>query len=87
MHNIESDTDCLRQIKTIPMVAPMFSPNDLEIMKYSPPPSTRLLVASSVIAKVSECHQMTKKYKQQHAQNPSVRLQIRTSEREWHLKL
>jgi len=29
----------------------MFSPNDLEIMKYSPPPSTLLLVASSEIAR------------------------------------
>jgi len=29
------------------MVAPIFSPNDLEMMKYSPPPSTRLFVASS----------------------------------------
>lgn len=41
------------------MVAPILSPNDREIMKYSPPPSTRLFVASSDRAKavgiVSEC--------------------------------
>lgn len=35
----------------MPIVAPMFSPNDLEIIKYSPPPSTLLLVAISDIAR------------------------------------
>ncbi|OPZ53348.1 MAG: hypothetical protein BWY89_01755 [Bacteroidetes bacterium ADurb.BinA012] len=35
----------------MPIVAPMFRPNDLDIIKYSPPPSTRLLVASSEIAR------------------------------------
>lgn len=35
----------------MPIVAPMFRPNDLEIIKYSPPPSTLLLVAISEIAK------------------------------------
>ena len=29
------------------MVAPIFNPNEREIIKYSPPPSTRLLVAIS----------------------------------------
>ena len=41
------------------MVAPILSPKEREIMKYSPPPSTRLFVASSEMAKavgiVSEC--------------------------------
>jgi len=32
------------------MVVPIFSPNDLEMTKYSPPPSTRRLVASSLSA-------------------------------------
>ena len=32
------------------MVEPIFNPNEREIMKYSPPPSTRLLVASSDMA-------------------------------------
>ena len=36
--------------REIPMVVPMFSPNDLEITKYSPPPSTLRLVASSLSA-------------------------------------
>ena len=35
----------------IPIVAPILSPKDLEIIKYSPPPSTLLLVASSERAK------------------------------------
>ena len=35
----------------IPMVAPIFNPNEREIIKYSPPPSTRLFVAISEIAK------------------------------------
>ena len=34
----------------MPMVAPMLSPNEREMMKYSPPPSTRLLVAISEMA-------------------------------------
>lgn len=32
------------------MVAPIFNPNDREMIKYSPPPSTRLLVAISEMA-------------------------------------
>ena len=34
----------------MPIVAPMFNPNDLEIIKYSPPPSTFWFVAISEIA-------------------------------------
>lgn len=34
----------------MPMVAPIFSPKERDMMKYSPPPKTRLLVASSDIA-------------------------------------
>ena len=34
----------------MPIVAPIFKPNDREMIKYSPPPSTRLLVAISDIA-------------------------------------
>ena len=33
-----------------PMVAPIFSPNEREIIKYSPPPSTLRLVAISEMA-------------------------------------
>ena len=33
-----------------PMVEPIFNPNEREMMKYSPPPSTRVLVANSEIA-------------------------------------
>lgn len=33
------------------MVAPIFRPNEREMIKYSPPPSTRLLVANSDIAR------------------------------------
>lgn len=32
------------------MVEPIFSPNEREMIKYSPPPCTRLFVASSDIA-------------------------------------
>ncbi|OQC34263.1 MAG: hypothetical protein BWX65_00484 [Bacteroidetes bacterium ADurb.Bin057] len=35
----------------MPKVAPILSPNEREIIKYSPPPSTRLLVANSDMAK------------------------------------
>jgi hypothetical protein len=34
----------------MPIVAPMFNPKDLEIIKYSPPPSTLLLLAISEMA-------------------------------------
>lgn len=34
-----------------PMVAPIFNPNDLEIIKYSPPPSTLLFVEISEMAR------------------------------------
>ena len=34
----------------MPSVPPMLSPKEREMMKYSPPPSTRLLVASSEMA-------------------------------------
>ncbi len=34
----------------MPRVPPIFSPNEREMIKYSPPPSTRLLVASSDMA-------------------------------------
>ena len=33
------------------MVAPMFNPNEREIIKYSPPPSTRLFVDISLMAR------------------------------------
>jgi hypothetical protein len=42
--------DCEKKSAT-PMVAPIFKPNEREMIKYSPPPSTRLLVAISEIAK------------------------------------
>ena len=35
----------------MPIVAPILSPNDLEIIKYSPPPSTLLLLAISEMAR------------------------------------
>lgn len=35
----------------IPMVAPIFKPKERDIMKYSPPPSTLLLVAISEMAR------------------------------------
>ena len=34
----------------MPIAAPMVRPNEREMMKYSPPPSTRRLVAISEIA-------------------------------------
>lgn len=34
----------------IPMVEPIFSPKERDIIKYSPPPSTRVFVASSEMA-------------------------------------
>ncbi len=42
--------DCEKN-RANPMVAPIFNPKEREMIKYSPPPSTRLLVASSEIAR------------------------------------
>ena len=39
--------------RAIPIVAPMFNPNERDMIKYSPPPSTFWLVADNEIIGVT----------------------------------
>ena len=76
-YNIKSNAYCLENInRAIPIVAPIFNPNDREIIKYSPPPSTFWLVAISEIASavgiVTKCPMRTIKNTRKNPRVPTA---------------